>query len=64
VPGAPCYCTDLTLAELPAALAKAEASRLPKRRDLAVAAIQERVGDSKTNPDADYGVRLNRALYM
>jgi hypothetical protein len=29
-----------------------------------VAAIQERVGDSKTNPDADYGVRLNRALYM
>jgi 8-hydroxy-5-deazaflavin:NADPH oxidoreductase len=62
VPGAPCYCTDLTLAELPAALA--EASRLPKRRDLAVAAIQERVGDSKTNPDADYGVRLNRGLYM
>jgi 8-hydroxy-5-deazaflavin:NADPH oxidoreductase len=42
----------------------AEASRLPKRRDLAAAAIQERVGDSKTNPDADYGVRLNRALYM
>src|SRR3954462_3715579 len=33
-PGAPCYCTDLTLAELPAALAKAEASRLPKRRGL------------------------------
>src|SRR3954454_20520227 len=62
-PGAPCYCTALTLAELPAALATAEASRLPKRRDLSVAAIQERVGDSKTKPDADYGVRLNRELY-
>ena len=63
-PGAPCYCTDLTLAELPAALAAAEASRLPKRRDLAVSAVQERVGDSTTNPDADYGLRLSRALYM
>ena len=63
-PGAPCYCTDLTLAELPAALATAEASRLPKRRDLAVAAIQERLGDSTTNPDAEYGVRLIRALFM
>jgi predicted dinucleotide-binding enzyme len=63
-PGAPGYCTDLTRAELPAALAAAEAKRLPKRRDLAVAAIQERVGDAKTNPDADFGVRLSRALYM
>jgi 8-hydroxy-5-deazaflavin:NADPH oxidoreductase len=63
-PGAPCYCTDLTLAELPAALATAEASRLPKRRDLSVAAIQERVGDSTTNPDAEYAVRLVRALFM
>jgi 8-hydroxy-5-deazaflavin:NADPH oxidoreductase len=63
-PGAPCYCTDLTLAELPAALAAAEASRLPKRRDLAVAAIQERVGDSTTNPGEDYAVRLSRALFM
>jgi 8-hydroxy-5-deazaflavin:NADPH oxidoreductase len=63
-PGAPCYCTDLTRKEMPAALAAADAARLPRRRDLAVAAIQERVGDSKTNPDADYGVRLNRALFM
>jgi predicted dinucleotide-binding enzyme len=63
-PGAPGYCTDLTREELPAALAAAEAKRLPKRRDLAVAAIQERVGDAKTNPDADFGVRLSRALYM
>src|SRR3954470_4398003 len=63
-PGAPCYCTDLTLAELPAALARADASRLPKRRDLAIAAVQERVGSSTTNPDAEYLTRLNRVLYM
>ncbi len=63
-PGAPCYCTDLTRKELPAALTAAEQDRLPKRRDLAFAAIMERVGDGGKNPDAEYGVRLNRALYM
>lgn len=63
-PGAPCYCTDLTREEMPGALAGAEAERLPRRRDLAVAAIQERVGDAATNPDSDYGVRLNRVLFM
>jgi len=63
-PGAPCYCTDLTAAELPAALAATERARLPKRRDLAVAAVYERVGDGAKNPDAEYGVRLNRALFM
>lgn len=63
-PGAPCYCTDLTLEELPSALASAERARLPRRRDLAVAAVMERVGDSTTNPDAEYGVRLSRALNL
>jgi predicted dinucleotide-binding enzyme len=63
-PGAPAYCTDLTIEELPVALATADRARLPRRRDLAVAAMQERVGDSTTNPDAEYGVRLSRALYM
>ncbi|KAA3439248.1 NADPH-dependent F420 reductase [Rufibacter hautae] len=63
-PGAPGYCTDLTLEELPAAIASAEKARLPKRRDLAVGAFQERLGDATTNPDADYGVRLSRALFM
>ncbi|MFE7815017.1 NADPH-dependent F420 reductase [Streptomyces sp. NPDC057433] len=63
-PGAPCYCTDLSRQEMPDALSAAEAERLPKRRDLAVAAIQERVGDATTNPDAGYGVRLNRVLFM
>ncbi|MDB6174358.1 MAG: oxidoreductase [Chthoniobacteraceae bacterium] len=63
-PGSPSYCTDLTTEELPSALASAEAARLPKRRDLAIAAIQERAGDSATNLDAEYLVRLTRALFM
>jgi 8-hydroxy-5-deazaflavin:NADPH oxidoreductase len=63
-PGAPAYGTDLTVEELPAALAAADRARLPRRRDLAVAAFMERAGDSTTNPDAEYGVRLSRALYM
>ena len=63
-PGAPCYCTDLSLAELLGALAAAERDRLPKRRDLSTAAIAERVGDGTTNPSAEYAVRLVRALFM
>ncbi len=63
-PGAPVYCTDLTKAEIAPALAAAEKDRLPKRRDLAVAVITERMGDGTTNPDADYLPRLNRAIYM
>ncbi len=63
-PGAPGYCTDLTRDQLPSALSAADAARLPKRRDLAVAAFTERLGDGVTNPDAEYGVRLSRALFM
>ena len=63
-PGAPCYGTDLTREEMPAALAAAERARLPKRRDLSVAAVLERIGDGVKNPDAEYAVRLNRALFM
>lgn len=63
-PGAPAYCTDLTRANMAAALAAAEKERLSKRRDLAVAVITERMGDGTTNPDADYLPRLNRAIYM
>lgn len=63
-PGAPVYCTDLTRDEVGPALAAAERERLPKRRDLSVAVIQERVGDGTTNPDADWGVRLVRAINM
>jgi DNA-binding transcriptional MocR family regulator len=59
------YCTDLTLAELPDALASAERERLPKRRDLAWAILQERFEDVTTiNPDAGYFLRLSRLLNM
>lgn len=63
-PGSPCYCTDLSHEEMPAALASAERARLPQRRELAIEAIIERVGDRTTNPDSDYAVRLARALFM
>lgn len=63
-PGAPAYCTDLTREQMAAALAAAERARLPKRRDLGVAVMQERLGDGTTNPDADWGVRLVRAINM
>lgn len=63
-PGAPAYCTDLKVNEMAAALAAAEKERLPKRRDLGVAVMQERLGDGTTNPDADWGVRLVRAINM
>jgi predicted dinucleotide-binding enzyme len=63
-PGTPCYCTDITGEEMPAALAAADAARSPKRRDLSVAAVIERMGDGVKNPDAEYAVRLNRALFM
>jgi predicted dinucleotide-binding enzyme len=63
-PGAPAYCTDLTREEMAAALAAANRARLPKRRDLGVAVMQERLGDSTTNPDEDWGVRLVRVINM
>jgi 8-hydroxy-5-deazaflavin:NADPH oxidoreductase len=64
-PGAPAYCTDLTRMEMASALAAAERARLPKRRDIAMTAVMERLdGSGMTNPDADFAVRLNRALYM
>lgn len=63
-PGAPVYCTDLTATEIEVLIDKAEKERLPARRDLAVAVIMERLSDSKANPDADFGVRLSRALYI
>ena len=63
-PGAPGYCTDLTRNQLPAALAATERARLPRRRDLSVEAVYERLGAGTRNPDAEYAVRLNRVLFM
>lgn len=61
-PGTPAYCTDRSAAELPAALAKADASRSPKRRDLAIAAVTERA-EAEGSVSAAYLVALNRAIY-
>lgn len=62
-PGSPAYCTDLTRDEIGDALAAAERARLPKRRDLAGAAMAERM-EGGAPLDPEYLPRLNRALYM
>ncbi|MFD3842239.1 NADPH-dependent F420 reductase [Streptomyces sp. NPDC058642] len=62
-PGTPAYCTDLTRQELADALATADAARSPKLRDLGLAVVQERFG-AGVQPDAEYLVRLNRAISM
>ena len=61
-PGTPCYGTDLTLGELPQALATADAEHAPRRRDIYVDAAAERLG-SGISPDADWGVALARLLF-
>ena len=64
-PGSPCYCTDLTRQEMPAALALAERDRLPKRRDLGYEAVVERMtGTGARDPSAEFLVSLNRILFM
>lgn len=62
-PGAPCYCTDLTRDELVKALAAAERSRLAKRRELMLAAMEERFGSGREG-DLQQMVRLMRALFL
>jgi predicted dinucleotide-binding enzyme len=63
-PGSPVYCTDLTLAELPGALASAEKERLPKRRDLTWSVLLERSEGTNVNPEPEYFLRLSRILQM
>lgn len=62
-PGSPVYITDLSLDELPPALALAERERLPKRRDISAQVFAERVGE-RASPDAETVVRIARALFM
>ncbi|HMJ07104.1 MAG TPA: NAD(P)-binding domain-containing protein [Chthoniobacterales bacterium] len=59
-PGAPVYCTDMKASELPPALAATERSRLPARRDLGMAILQER---DWTVPSG-FIARMNRVLYI
>jgi len=61
-PGSPAYCTDLTSAEMPAALARADRSRSPRRRDLVMDVVTERL-EADGEVAAGYLVRLNRAVY-
>ena len=61
-PGSPAYCTDRTKAELPDALAAADASRSPLRRDLVMGVVTERA-EAGGVIDSDYLVALNRAVY-
>jgi predicted dinucleotide-binding enzyme len=64
-PGAPAYCTNLKKEEMAEALAAAEKERLPKRRDLASSVVLERYGlENLSNADAEYGIKLNRLIYM
>jgi predicted dinucleotide-binding enzyme len=64
-PGSPAYCTDLTLEELKQVIDAAEKDRLPKRRDLAVKVISERLGGiSSADIDWDFILRVNRTLYI
>lgn len=62
-PGTPSCATDLTRAELPAALAAADATRSPRRRDLAWSVIAELVQDPGTDRGNDLILRINRLLY-
>lgn len=64
-PAAPAYCTNLKKGEMAKALAAAEKERLPKRRDLVSAIVQERFGLANlSNSDADFLEKLNRLIYM
>ena len=56
-------CTDLTRAQLPAALEAAVAARSPRRRDLAFAAVIELMADPGDGLGEDFIVRLNRLLF-
>lgn len=60
-PGSPPYCTELTLAELPDALASADFARSRRRTELAFAVYGERFKLGE-NPGRDFIVQLSRLL--
>jgi predicted dinucleotide-binding enzyme len=61
-PGAPAYCTDRTLAEMPHWLAAAEKERVPQRRDLAMTVIGD-YAQAGGCVDGPFLVAINRACY-
>lgn len=61
-PGAPVYCTDRTLEEMPGFLADAEQARVPRRRDLAMTVIGQHAREGGI-VDGPFLVAINRACY-
>ncbi|MET7297231.1 NAD(P)-binding domain-containing protein [Streptomyces griseoloalbus] len=61
-PGTPAYTTDLTIDQLPAALAKADARRSPRRRDLMMEIIADRI-EAEGELDHDRLITMVRALF-
>ncbi|EHJ95505.1 NADPH-dependent F420 reductase [Agrobacterium tumefaciens] len=59
--GTPAYCTEVTLAELPKALASADLARSRRRQDLFFEVYEERF-EIGTNPGRDFIVQLSRLL--
>lgn len=62
-PGTPVYMTDLTNAELPAALARADARRSWRRRDLLWAVLSERTEAEGETPGPERLLTLARAIH-
>ncbi|MDW9486227.1 NADP oxidoreductase [Sinorhizobium meliloti] len=60
-PGSPAYCTEVTLAELPKALASADLARSRRRVELASKVYSERF-EPGHNPGRDFIVQLSRLL--
>lgn len=61
-PGTPVYCTVRTADEVPALLERADRLASPRRRDLVIAAIQDRI-QSDGDVTGEYITRVNRAIY-
>jgi predicted dinucleotide-binding enzyme len=62
-PGSPVYTTDLTAAELPAALDRAQRDRSSLRRDLMMKVYLERVEADGHEPDPGRQLALTRAMF-
>ncbi|MCW2039313.1 NADPH-dependent F420 reductase [Xanthomonas campestris] len=61
--GAPAYCTEVTLADIPTALASADFARSRRRSDLASKVYSE-CFEPGHNPGRNFIVQLSRLLYM
>ncbi len=61
-PGTPVYCTARPADEIAALLEAADAAAAPRRRDLVMAAVQERM-EADGSVSAHYLTQLNRAIY-